>query len=113
MRERALQAQQAQNKQIQYDNQRIENQPETVAEQFQREYSALVRNLKNVKQVADCPKISCHIPVLNLQVKILFDEDLKAMIFPKIQEFEMRVNSASPLELAAKILAIQNGHKWA
>ena len=66
-----------------------------------------------MKPITDCPKISCQIPVLNLSVKILFDEDLKAMIFPKIQEFEMRVSSSSPIELAAKILAIQNGHKHA
>lgn len=59
-----------------------------------------------MKPITDCPKISCQIPVLNLSVKILFDEDLKAMIFPKIQEFEMRVSSSSPIELAAKILAI-------
>ena len=33
------------------------------------------------------------------------------MIFPKVQEFEFRVSSSSPVEVAAKILAIQNGHK--
>ena len=46
-----------------------------------------------------------------MQVKILFDEDLTTMLFPKVQEFEMRVSSQSPLEVAAKVLAIQNGHR--
>lgn len=73
----------------------------------------MVKNINEVKLVKDGPKISYKPPVLNLHVKILFDEDLKTMVFPKIQEFEMRINQNSPLELAAKILAIQNGHKEA
>ena len=109
-KQKALEAQQA--KQIEYDKSVLpENRQETVDQQFHREYGTLVKNLNNIKQISDFPKISCHIPVLDLRVKILFDEDLKTMIFPKIQEFEMRVSSSSPLELAAKILAIQNGHK--
>jgi len=48
---------------------------------------------------------------MDLHVKLLFDEDLQSMIFPKVQEFEFRVSSYSPVEVAAKILAIQNGHK--
>lgn len=41
---------------------------------------------------------------------MIFDEDLKEMVFPKIQEIEFRVNKFSPLEIAAKLLAVRNGH---
>jgi hypothetical protein len=33
------------------------------------------------------------------------------MLFPKVQEFEFRANSSSPIEICAKILANQNGHR--
>ena len=46
-----------------------------------------------------------------MSIRVLFDEDLKSMIFPKVQEFEFKVNSLSPIEVCAKILAIQNDHK--
>ena len=51
---------------------------------------------------------------MDLNIRVLFDEDLKSMIFPKVQEFEFKANSHSPLEICAKILAIQNDHrdKW-
>jgi hypothetical protein len=47
-------------------------------------------------------------------VRVLFEEDLAAMVFPKVKEFLFRVNSLSPLEIAAKTLALKNGHpsKW-
>ena len=44
----------------------------------------MVKSINEVKVVQDGPKISYKPPVLNLHVKILFDEDLKTMVFPKI-----------------------------
>ena len=57
------------------------------------------------------PKISHELPILDVTVKLIFDEDLSLMLFPKVQEFEFRASSSSPVEICAKILAIQNGHK--
>jgi hypothetical protein len=53
-------------------------------------------------------------PVLDQRVRILFEEDLAAMVFPKVKEFLFRISSSSPLEVAAKALALKNGHgsKW-
>ena len=47
---------------------------------------------------------------MDLNIKMIFDEDLKSMLFPKVQEIEFRVSKASPFEMAAKLLATQNGH---
>lgn len=41
---------------------------------------------------------------------MIFDEDLREMVFPKIQEIEFRVSRNSPMEIAAKLLAVRNGH---
>lgn len=51
---------------------------------------------------------------LDQRVRVLFEEDLAAMVFPTVKEFQFRVNSLSPLEVAAKSLALKNGHptKW-
>lgn len=53
-------------------------------------------------------------PKLDLKVRILFEEDLHTMIFPKVKELLFRVSRSSSLELAAKALARKNGHreKW-
>lgn len=53
-------------------------------------------------------------PKLDLKVRILFEENLYTMIFPKVKELLFRVSRASPLELAAKALARKNEHsqKW-
>jgi hypothetical protein len=78
---------------------------ETLEQVFIREYQALVADIKTVRRVA-YPKISHDIPILDVTIKLIFDEDLKMMLFPKVQEFEFRANSDSPVELCAKILAI-------
>lgn len=53
-------------------------------------------------------------PKLDLKVRILFEEDLHTLIFPKVKELLFRVSRSSPLELAAKALARKNEHslKW-
>mmetsp|Transcript_14987 Transcript_14987/g.20340 ORF Transcript_14987/g.20340 Transcript_14987/m.20340 type:complete len:92 (-) Transcript_14987:335-610(-) len=53
-------------------------------------------------------------PKLDLKVRILFEEDLHTLIFPKVKELLFRVSRTSPLELAAKALARKNEHeaKW-
>ncbi len=53
-------------------------------------------------------------PVLDLHVHLLFEEDVKRLVFPKIREYQFRTNGKSPLEVGAKILSIKNGHphKW-
>jgi len=50
-------------------------------------------------------------PTLDLTVKLIFDEDVASGLCPKVEQFEFRVNSGTPIEIAAKILAIQNDHK--
>ena len=72
---------------------------------FQREYQALVADIKTIRLVS-YPKISHEMPIMDVTIKLIFDEDLSLMLFPKVKEFEMRANSNSPIELCAKILAI-------
>ena len=67
-------------------------------------------DIKTIRLIS-YPKISHEIPIMDVTLKLIFDEDLSNMIFPKVREFEIRANSGSPVELCAKILAIQNGHK--
>ena len=74
------------------------------------DYQKLVKEIKDVKNIS-YPKISYEMPIMDINIRVLFDEDLKSMIFPKVQEFEFRANSHSPIEICAKILANQNGHK--
>ena len=50
-------------------------------------------------------------PKLDLKVRILFEENLQTMVFPKVKELLFRVSRSSPLELAAKALAKKNEHK--
>jgi hypothetical protein len=47
-------------------------------------------------------------------VRILFEENLSTMIFPKVKELLFRVAKSSPIEIAAKALARKNEHssKW-
>lgn len=47
-------------------------------------------------------------------MRILFEENLNTLIFPKVKEFLFRVAKHSPLEVAAKVLASKNLHaqKW-
>ena len=49
-------------------------------------------------------------PVLDIKVRMIFDEDLNTMIFPKVKEMSFKLNSESPFEIAAKVLASRNGH---
>ena len=53
-------------------------------------------------------------PKLDLKVRILFEENLYTMVFPKVKELLFRVSKTSPIELAAKVLARKNEHatKW-
>ena len=53
-------------------------------------------------------------PTLDLKVRILFEENLNTMVFPKVKELLFRVARTSPVELAAKALARKNQHplKW-
>ena len=53
-------------------------------------------------------------PSLDLKVRILFEENLNTMVFPKVKELLFRVSRNSPVELAAKALARKNQHpmKW-
>jgi len=48
--------------------------------------------------------------VLDLKVKVLFDEDMKTMCFPLVKEFIFRTSADSTLEIAAKALAQKNKH---
>lgn len=77
----------------------------TLDQAFEREYDTLVHEIISIRKI-EIPKVNCERPILDLHVKILFDEDLTTMLFPKIHEFEFRTNQNSPIELAAKILAI-------
>lgn len=47
-------------------------------------------------------------------MRVIFEENLNTLIFPKVKEFLFRVAKHSPLEVAAKILATKNMHpkKW-
>ena len=70
------------------------NQPSqavTLEQQFIHDYDELVRNVTQIQKVT-FPKIMHERPKLDLAVKVLFDEDLTTMIFPKIQEFECMLN---------------------
>lgn len=60
------------------------------------------------------PLLRTDPPQLDLKVRILFEENLYTMIFPKVKELLFRVSRQSPLELAAKALARKNehSHKW-
>ena len=55
-------------------------------------------------------KVYADPPKLDLKVKVIFDEDLKSMQFPKVKQFEFRISSDAPLEIAAKALANKNEH---
>ena len=61
------------------------------------------------------PKVLSERPLLDLTVKVIFDEDVSSGLCPKVEQLEFRVNAGTPIEIAAKILAIQNDHKddWA
>ena len=82
----------------------------TVDQKFQDEYAALVKGIKEIKNIK-YPKNSVERPILDIEVKLLFDEDLTMMCFPKVQEITFRVCRNSPIEVAAKLLSVQNGHK--
>jgi hypothetical protein len=49
-------------------------------------------------------------PTLDMRVKMVFDEDFRTMNFPKVKSLLFRVSSSSPFEVAAKALALKNGH---
>ena len=61
--------------------------------------------------MASEPLLRSDPPSLDLKVRILFEENLYTMIFPKVKELLFRVSRQSPLELAAKALARKNEHK--
>ena len=50
-------------------------------------------------------------PNLDVRIRMIFDEDLKTMIFPKVKVMIFRVSSDTPFEVAAKALAVKNGHR--
>jgi hypothetical protein len=64
--------------------------------------------------VSDLSLLRHEAPKLDLRVRILFEENLNTLVFPKVKEFLFRVARSSPLEVAAKILANKNmhSHKW-
>ena len=62
------------------------------------------------KMIAETPMMRCDPPKLDLKVRILFEENLHTMIFPKVKELLFRVSKSSPIELAAKALARKNQH---
>jgi hypothetical protein len=41
---------------------------------------------------------------------MIFEENLKSMIFPLVKKFTFRVNRDTPFEIAAKSLAKKNNH---
>ena len=47
-------------------------------------------------------------------MRLIFDEDIKTMVYPKIKQYLFRTSADSPLEVGAKALAYRNGHpeKW-
>ena len=53
------------------------------------------------------PKVLSERPLLDLTVKVIFDEDVSSGLCPKVEQLEFRVNAGTPIEIAAKILAIQ------
>jgi hypothetical protein len=44
----------------------------------------------------------------------MFDEDIKNLIFPKVKCLYFKTHFSTPLEIAAKMLAVKNEHisKW-
>jgi len=81
---------------------------------LQRDFSRLYHRLNQRKEEIPSAKAEPSLPKemkpLDLQIKVIFDEDLTSMVFPKVQEIEFRVSRASPFEMTAKLLATQNGH---
>jgi hypothetical protein len=55
-------------------------------------------------------KIQERPPELDVRVKVIFDENLVSMVFPRVKQFTFRASSDSPLEVAAKALAYRNDH---
>lgn len=47
---------------------------------------------------------------LDMRVRMIFDEDLNTLNFPRVKELSFKVNSDMPFEVAAKALASRNGH---
>ena len=80
-------------------------------------YAKIVQQHKqalDANTVPSEPLLRSDPPSLDLKVRILFEENLYTMIFPKVKELLFRVSRQSPLELAAKALARKNEHtdKW-
>lgn len=80
-------------------------------------YAKIIENHKKAieaKSVPSEPLLRSDPPKLDLKVRILYEENLYTMIFPKVKELLFRVSRGSPLELAAKALARKNEHagKW-
>lgn len=49
-------------------------------------------------------------PHMDVRVRMVFDENLKSMIFPKVKSFIFRVQKDATFEVAAKALANKNEH---
>jgi hypothetical protein len=64
--------------------------------------------------IAEVPLLRYEPHKLDLRVRVIFEENLNTLIFPKVKEFTFRVAKQSPLEVVAKILANKNMHptKW-
>jgi len=58
---------------------------------FNREYQQLVDKVLNDRKVT-FPKIMHEKPKMDLAVRVMFDEDLTLMVFPRVHEFECRVS---------------------
>ena len=80
---------------------------------YQKIKSMHAEDLRN-SAVSDLTLLRHEAPKLDLRVRILFEENLNTLVFPKVKEFLFRVSRSSPLEVAAKILANKNmhSHKW-
>ena len=48
--------------------------------------------------------------MLDLRIRMINDEDLTTIKFPRVKEAVFRVPSDTPFEVAAKALATRNGH---
>lgn len=76
--------------------------------QLKRDFTRLHQKLSLMERQG--PKLPNKLEPLDLTVVVVFDENLIKMEFPHINEIEFRVNRNKPMELAAKVVAHENGH---
>ena len=76
-----------------------------------RAYDAIKTRVREKEAVGEkVAKVYADPPRLDLKVKVIFDEDLRSMQFPRVKQFEFRISSDAPLEIAAKALSTKNEH---